>query len=79
MKMSKAKADRVLREVAKKNNVSVEEVKEEIMIAMRAGMESEDPDVQKRWDEISKNRDEITPEMILSYLVGELQKPHTTH
>lgn len=76
MGITNAEANRVFAEVAKKNHTSVEEVKREIMLAMKAGMESEDPEVRKRWDKISVNRNEITPEMIRSFLTGELKKHH---
>ncbi len=62
-------ADATLREVARKNHITVDEVRKEIQLAMRGGMC--DPAVQKRWREIPHPGDTITPEDLITYIAKQ--------
>ena len=49
MKRKNICAEAALREVARKNHTTVEEVRKEIRLAMIAAMCNPDPAIQKRW------------------------------
>lgn len=73
MKMTKEKADAIFAEVAKNNNTTIEEVKEEINAGIMEAMKSGNPEVQKKWKDMTKNGTEVTPELLLAYLVEQLK------
>ena len=62
----------IIKQVAKQNNVSVKEVKREIRTAIHTAMQSEDPNVRKRWEEICKNGKEHTPEELIRYISNDV-------
>jgi len=62
----------IIKQVAKQNNVSVKEVKREIRTAIHTAMQSEDPNVRKRWEEICKNGKEPTPEELIRYISNDV-------
>ena len=64
-------ADAALREVARKNHITVDEVRKEIQLAMIAAMCNPDPAVQKRWREIPHIGDTITPEDLITYIAKQ--------
>lgn len=64
-------ADAALREVARKNHITVEEVRKEIWLAMIAAMCDPDPAVQKRWHEIPHTGDTLTPEDLITYIAEQ--------
>ena len=64
-------ADAALREVARKNHITVDEVRKEIQLAMIAAMCDPDPSVQKRWREIPHTGDTITPEDLITYIAKQ--------
>lgn len=64
-------ADAALREVARKNHITVDEVRKEIQLAMIAAMCNPDPVVQKRWREIPHTGDTITPEDLITYIAKQ--------
>ena len=53
MKRKNICAEAALREVARKNHTTVEEVRKEIRLAMIAAMCNPDPAIQKRWNAIT--------------------------
>ena len=64
-------ADATLREVARKNHITVDEVRKEIQLAMIAAMCDPNPAVQKRWREIPHTGDTITPEDLITYIAKQ--------
>ncbi len=60
--------NRILKQVAKKNNISVKEVRNEISIAIHEAMQTDDPNVQKCWKRICRNGKEPTPEELIKYI-----------
>lgn len=64
-------ADAALREVARKNHITVDEVRKEIRLAMIAAMCDPDPAVQKRWREIPHTGDTLTPEDLITYIAEQ--------
>ena len=73
MKMTKEKADAIFAEVAKNNNTTIEEVKAEIKAGIMEAMKNGNPEVQKKWKDMTKNGTEVTPESLLAYLVEQLK------
>lgn len=59
---------KILEQVARDNNTTVEEVRKEIDIAIKAGMSSHDPAVQKEWSKMSKKGKTPTAEEVLAHL-----------
>ena len=68
MKRTHISAEQALREVARRNKTTVEEVRREIKLAMLAGLCDPDPAVQARWKEIPRAGDVPTPEDVISYI-----------
>ena len=73
-KLTVEKAEMILKEVAIKKHTTVDEVKREIRKAMMIGMSSQSPEVQAKWADISHDSSVLTPEELLIYLSGNLQK-----
>ena len=64
-------ADAALREVARKNHITVEEVRKEIWLAMIAAMCDPDPAIQRVWREIPQAGDLLTPEDFITYIAKQ--------
>ena len=64
-------ADAALREVARKNHITVEEVRKEIRLAMIAAMCDPDPAIQRVWREIPCAGAALTPEDLITYIAKQ--------
>lgn len=73
-KISESKAQKIFERVAWQHNTSVEDVKQEIQMAMLAGMNDPTPEVQEHWKEILCKGDKPTPEELLAYLTEKMNK-----
>ena len=71
MKRKNICAEAALREVARKNHTTVEEVRKEIRLAMIAAMCNPDPAIQKRWNAIPHAGDTLTPEDFITYVASQ--------
>ena len=71
MKKKKINADAALREVARKNHITVDEVRKEIRLAMIAAMCDPDPAIQRVWREIPHAGDLLTPEDLITYIAKQ--------
>lgn len=60
----------VIKRVAKAYGVSVKEVREEILVAIRAGRKNPDPKVQEMWNRLFPDGKEPTPEEFIRVLAG---------
>ena len=56
----------VMKKIAKQNNVSKQEVRAEIMAAIKAARENPDPHVKTKWESIFPDGNEPTPEEFIS-------------
>ncbi|WP_294853171.1 hypothetical protein [uncultured Oscillibacter sp.] len=72
--MTKEKAEQIYRRVAVRHQTSVDNVKKQIKLTMIAGMCSQDPEIQKRWNEIPHDGDVPTPEELLIFLSDKAKK-----
>ena len=82
LKMSNQKAEilakKALESVAKKNGVSVEEVRREIEIVIAAAKANSDPEIQAFWISIPHKGEIPTPEEVNLHLV-EMELGNTHH
>lgn len=61
---------RILKKVAKQNNVSVKEVRKEISFAIYEAMKTKDPNALNLWKCICKNGKEPTPEELIAHIIS---------
>lgn len=62
----------ILKQIARENEVSVEEVRKEIAAAIREGMHCPDPAVRQAWDAIPRKQETPTPEEVIAYLAAQI-------
>lgn len=70
MKNSKGKA--AIEKLARQKGISVQEVKEEIRIAIAIGLNSPDPAVRQYWAKIPRRGATPTPEEVVAYLARQV-------
>ncbi len=68
--MNAAKAERALKQLAKKEGVSVEAVRHEIEIAIAEARKSTDPKAQAFWKAVPHKGEYPTPEEVIVHLAG---------
>ena len=68
----------ILDQIARENQISVEEVQEEIAAAIREGMHCPDLRVRQAWDAISRKQGTPTPEEVIAYLAAQSCPSHRT-
>ena len=71
---SKRDAQRALKAVAKQEGKSLDEIRSEIMYAINAAIQSEDPVIQRRWENIPHKGNVPTPEEFIAYVVNHLDE-----
>ena len=64
-------AEAALQEVAQRHRVTVEEVRNEIRLAMIAAMCDPDPAIQRVWREIPCAGAALTPEDLITYIAKQ--------
>ena len=69
--MGEINVDKVLKQIAKRNNVPVAVVKYEMMKSMKEALQNPDPAVQAAWKEIKGDAEEITLEVFLEHILSE--------
>ena len=63
----------VKEKIAEKYNTTPEEVRREMQIAIDAGFDNPDPDVQEEWKKMTLKGDRPTPEEVINYAVKQLK------
>ena len=63
----------IYEKIAKKYNTTPEEVRREMQIAIDAGFDNPDPDVQAEWKKVNLKGDRSTPEEVINYAVKQLK------
>ena len=66
--------NKILKEIADKNNVSVEEVRNDIQEALDCGWNSKDEKVQGHWRKIPTNYEKPTLEEVILYIINSINK-----
>ena len=70
--MNTKKAEKALKKIAKRDGISVREVKREIEIAVAAARENPDPKSQAFWNAIPCRGEQPTPEEVITYIADTL-------
>ena len=70
---TKRDARRALKAVAKQEGKSLDEIRSEIMYAINAAIQSQDPSIQRRWKNIPHKGNVPTPEEFIVYVVNHLE------
>lgn len=68
--MQDGRAGEILNELARIHHVRPEDIRKDMEEAMRVGMETQDPNVRMRWQQIPKSGDTLTLEEFLEYLLN---------
>lgn len=63
----------LLEQIAKQNDTTVEEIYKEMQIAIDAGFDNPNPEVQKRWKQIPFKGDKPTPEDLIPYVASQIK------
>jgi ribosome recycling factor len=68
--MDAQKIQKALKKIAKKEGVSVGEVRREIEKAIQEARSNPDPKIQAFWNSIPYKGDELTPEDVIAHISG---------
>lgn len=71
--MEKSKVIRAFEKIARKEGISVDEVRQEIQKAIDDAMQSDDPAVQAYWRKIKFKGDKPTPEEVVLYIAKQVK------
>lgn len=71
--MNHKTVERTLRKIAKKEGISVAEVKHEIEIAIAYGQSNPDTKIQKEWQAVSCKGETPTPEEVILQLAKKVK------
>ena len=69
-----SKVTRAFLEIARRENITIEEVRDEIQLAIDAAMNNPDPKVIKQWKDIKFKGDKPTPEEIAILISEKIKK-----
>ena len=72
--MNNKKMQRLLKKIAKKHGVSVEDVRRDIDLAASMAKENPDEKIQAFWDSIPSKGDKPTPEEVLAHITSIADK-----
>lgn len=74
--MDTARAQKAIEAIALQNGISVTQVRAEITKAITEAMENtkNDPLAKKHWQSISRTNGVITPEELIAYIAGQIEK-----
>ena len=71
--MEKSNVIRGFEKIARKEGISVDEVRQEIQKAIDDAMQSDDPAVQAYWRKIKFKGDKPTPEEVVLYIAKQVK------
>ena len=63
----------IYEKIAEKYNTTPEEVRREMQIAIDAGFDNPDPDVQEEWKKTTLKGNRPTPEEVINFAVKQLK------
>ena len=69
--MRESMFSKILKQIAVSNGITVEEVREQMHIAMLSALKNPDPMVQEMWRSIPKEGEQLTLEEFMDYLIGK--------
>lgn len=62
----------LLKVIAKQNHTTPENVLKEMQLAIDAGFDNPDPDIQKQWSKVSHKAERPTPEEVIYHIAMTL-------
>lgn len=65
--MDSQRLNEILRNIAAEYNTTIEDVRTEMLLAMKEGQQSTDPAVQARWNAIPRTGKELSLEEFIAY------------
>ena len=68
--MESPKFRSILKEIARRHNTTVEEVRSQMQLAMDEARKCSDPAVQARWNAIPRKGEVLTLEEFVAYMAG---------
>lgn len=74
--MDSVKGKLFIKQIAEKNQVTVEEVRKEMEFAIKEARKN--PETQQRWKELFGEAGEPTPEKLISIISKEVKKKNNT-
>ena len=69
--MSKSRGEIAIEQLAAQKNISVEEIRREIGLAIDEAIANKEPEVHKQWAEILKYGQKPTPEEFIEYMADK--------
>ncbi len=72
--MEKSRAFKAFMNIAERDGISVEEVKQGIQMAIDAAMENPDPQVRRQWEELNFQNKKPTPEEFVAAIMKQLEE-----
>jgi hypothetical protein len=72
--MNPKKAQRALKQIAKRDSVTVEEVRREIQIAIVSAQRNPDPRVRAFWESVTRKGTTPTPEEVIAYIRANIHR-----
>lgn len=72
MRNRRMDAEEAIRILAMREGLAIEEVREQMELAMAEGLGSEDPRIRARWEEIPRKGGTPTPEELIGYLAAHM-------
>ena len=72
--MDTEQSKKALEKVAMQEGVSIEEVRREIELAIRAARANPDTEVQAFWNSLPQKGNEFTPEDLIAYIAGIIEE-----
>lgn len=73
--MNKHRLQSIIEQIAIASNMTPEDVRNEMLLAMEAGQSSHDPIIQARWSAIPRKGDKLTLEEFIDYVAHEAALP----
>lgn len=72
--LNKTKAKRAIRKIAASEGISVQEVREEMIKAMQLALQSTDPEVKAKWEQIPRKGESPTPEEFIVHMAKQVKQ-----
>lgn len=72
-RFTKSKFKMILKIIAEKEGISVEEVYNEMQAAIDAGYSNPDPDIQEAWKKVHMPYGKPRPEDMIAYCTGQIK------
>ena len=72
--LNKTKAKRAIKKIAAREGISVEAVREEMIKAMQAALQSTSPEIKAKWEQIPCKGESPTPEEFIVHMAKQVMQ-----